>query len=240
MKDYREKEMKYYVIGNILVAMLLSGVFSGLFDISLGKDAVETNNNFMELIKSFCETALLGSVIYVYSYICDSCISSELKEFILFGKAGLPARTIFVRIKNGEVTDKRFTTQDFKIKYSSIISSLSQISDKDKRKDASNAAWYKIYKSKKDDAAVSGTQKDYLLNRDLNTMTIFVFIFYLLVCFVLKLISFSWIFLIFIAVEFILTWIAARNKAMRYVLTVFAKDISAKEQVDQQPTEQPS
>jgi len=77
----------------------------------------------------------------------------------------------------------------------------------------------------KDDNAVSATHKDSLLNRDMNVITVSILIFYLIICFFTPIIQFRSSVVILLAVEFVATSIAAKSRAIRFVLTVISRDI---------------
>ena len=64
MKDYRKEELKTYVIGNILIILLFSGVFEKIFylpeDLSVG---------VTDIVSKLLGSALLSSIIYIYVFI---------------------------------------------------------------------------------------------------------------------------------------------------------------------------
>ncbi|RHU91147.1 hypothetical protein DXC08_14665 [Clostridium sp. OM07-9AC] len=57
MKDYRKDELKTYVIGNILIIVMFSGLFKIFFSLSDGT---------IDIISKLLGSALLSSILYIY------------------------------------------------------------------------------------------------------------------------------------------------------------------------------
>lgn len=113
IKGYRNNELKNYVIGNILVGLYFSSVFSKVF-----LEDIKSNINILSII---IESTLSSSIIYIY---IDSIIPGDVKQNILcFHIRKLPRCRIFTKIKQG-VNDARFIRVDVMkniIKYILII-----------------------------------------------------------------------------------------------------------------------
>ena len=58
IKDYRNSELKNYVIGNILLVLYFSGMFSKIFS--------EDVNSNLDIWSIVIESALISSIIYIY------------------------------------------------------------------------------------------------------------------------------------------------------------------------------
>lgn len=58
IKDYRNNELKNYVIGNILLVLYFSGIFDNLFTLDI--------NSNLNIWKTLIESALVSSIIYIY------------------------------------------------------------------------------------------------------------------------------------------------------------------------------
>ena len=132
-----------------------------------------------------------------------------------------PGETIFSDINNNKVKDDRFSKNEAKIKYKSIIENI----PKDKSCEYENSNWYRIYQKHKDDGAIKQTQKDSLVCRDLFVQTLLFIPSYLLLL-MIDGVTFSWKFLVLLILFVVLTNIAARNKRRRFVLTVISVDVS--------------
>ena len=52
LKDYREKELKNYVIGNALIIIVLLGIFNTLLDVKMD----ESTNNILLTQKETCRS----------------------------------------------------------------------------------------------------------------------------------------------------------------------------------------
>lgn len=233
MKEYRKEELRSYVIGNIIFIITLSGIF----DLVLSKSIAD----LMDVIHLIFESALLSSILYIYIYIIDSLVPPSLKDKISFFPINKPGRVVFEKIRSNKLgyRDDRFTIDDVKKKYEEIYKEIDKMTrlvdrerDNKKRKELKkklkiyqNSKWFGIYMQQKDDNAVSATHKDSLLNRDMNVITVSILVFYLIICFFTPIIQFRSSVVILLAVEFVATSIAAKSRAIRFVLTVISRDI---------------
>lgn len=57
IKDYRNNELKNYVIGNILLVLYFSSIFDNLFTLDI--------NSNLNIWKTLIESALVSSIIYM-------------------------------------------------------------------------------------------------------------------------------------------------------------------------------
>ena len=64
IKDYRNNELKNYVIGNILLVLYFSSIFDNLFTLDI--------NSNLNIWKTLIESALVSSIIYIYVFLLDS------------------------------------------------------------------------------------------------------------------------------------------------------------------------
>ena len=116
-----------------------------------------------------------------------------------------------------------------------ISKRINKVSDKKQKKQIQkelsnyqNSKWFEIYRKHEDEQAVFETQKDYLLNRDMNAITVSILVLYLVVCVSTNLIPFNMAVIVFLSIEFIAISIASNSKAIRFVLTVISRDINKK------------
>ena len=215
MKDYRKDELKTYVIGNILIIVMFSGLFKIFFSLSDGT---------IDIISKLLGSALLSSILYIYVFILDSFIPSKLKDFIVYFPCGRPGDKIFEKIREKEI-DPRFTHEDAMTKYQDIYKELDLISDRKKKHVFQNSKWYGIYQSIEENPTVTLAQKDFLLNRDMCIITVVILILYVLISRISKIYTIKGGALMWMFVEILLTNIAAKGKAERFALNVIAKDI---------------
>ena len=233
MKDYRKEELKSYVIGNILFILTLSGVFDPVLSKNI-KDLIDVAHLILE-------STLLSSILYIYIYIIDSMIPSSLKDKISYFPFNKPGMVVFIKIKSNGILyrDDRFTVDDANRKYEEIYIGIDQITqklkvakdNKQKRdlkkqlKMYQNSKWFDIYMQHKDDLAVSAIQKDSLLNRDINVITVSILVLYMITCFCTSAIKLNGTIIYLLLAEFVVTSIAAKSRAKRFVLTVISRDI---------------
>ena len=95
IKDYRNNELKNYVIGNILLVLYFSGIFDNFF-------TSDVNGN-LNIWKTLIESALVSSIIYIYVFLLDSLIPGNIKQKVAYFHIGkLPGYTIFTKMKQNE------------------------------------------------------------------------------------------------------------------------------------------
>ena len=219
LKDYRENELKQYVIANALVFLLVHGFI----------DFSDTENiKLVQGIVSLLGTTLLASIIYIFKILVDSVIDDKIKNKIVnlyFMK--LPGEYIFTDIKNKN-KDVRFTTEMALQKYSHIYSEIPI--NLDERKKYENSQWYKIYSQYREVPMVFMSNRNYLLMRDMYISTLVILILYFIACFFFRWITYERLFIIFLLGILVITNIATHIKAKRFVYNVIALDISTKEE----------
>ncbi len=215
LKDYRNNELKNYVIGNILLLLFLSGSFSNLAELEL--------DNVLALCEIILQSALLSSIIYIYTFIMDSIISGYYKQKIAYLFVGkMPGYTIFEDMKR-KINDDRFTKEDILKKYKEIYEKMPK--DKKERGAFQNAKWYKIYQKYKDESKIFTANKDFLLCRDINLITVWLIFIYLICSVWFGIITFSLSNIVLLLIELILTNVAMRGKAKRLAYNVISEDI---------------
>lgn len=218
MKDYREKELKWYIFAYLF---LIIGVRSSEI-ITYGI------SDWFSIIEKLLSSSLLGGAICTLAFVADCLYTAELKEKLLcFGFITLPGKTVFTRILNGEINDMRFDTRIAQEKYKEIINGIPS-SKKDKEK-YENRKWYSLSRIHEDDPRVKTAHHDYLLSRDLYTTTVTLALL-TVAGMAFKVIQFSWIQIGYLIAMLILTNIATHLRAHRFVNSVIAVDMNHKEE----------
>ena len=143
LKDYREKELKNYVIGNALIIIVLLGIFNTLLDVKMDES---TNNILLTLSSEIISAGIFSSILCAYVFILDAIIPGNWKDLICNLCRPLPGEIIFEEIRE-KANDKRFTKEKALQKYSNIYEIIDNLIGKEKRK-ASNDAWYSIVSAK--------------------------------------------------------------------------------------------
>jgi len=213
LKDYRDKELRYYLIANIAVLLLLLDFFHMSQSVS--------NIQISDLISTFFNASILSSTIYVLSFVADSLFSSRIKDLLIFGH--LPGEKIFSKIKDTTI-DNRFSSEDALKKYSQVYESMPK-TKKDKYT-YENVEWYKIYNKHREVTMIMLSNRDFLLCRDIYFSTIIIIIIYLFLSIIFKIIIFDLRYLCYLFVMLIISNIGTRNRAMRFVCNVITYDIT--------------
>lgn len=213
LKDYRNKELKYYSIACLIVLL-----------------CIENKNNIsLDIIFNKNFTLLLGtSLIYIFSFILDSIFSYKETIIEFFGLIKLPAKTIFSKIKNDELKDIRFTKSDVLTKYQKIY--INFPNEKNKKYEYENSEWYKIYSSNRNESVIFYSQRDFLLCRDIFFNTFFILILYIINIFTLKIFSFHLYYIIFLIFMLFISFFITHNKALKLVTNVIAFDLTKEKQ----------
>lgn len=224
LKDYREKELKNYVIGNALIIIVLLGIFNTLFDVKMDES---TNNILLTLSSEIISAGIFSSILYTYVFILDAIIPGNWKDSICNLRRPLPGEIIFEEIRE-KANDKRFTKEKALKKYANIYEIIDNLIGKEKRK-ASNDAWYSIYLKYENKAKIFISQRDYLLCRDLCISTLYIGLLYF-VLWAFSIVAFDYRIVILLIVELIATNFAMRGKQKRFAYNVIAMDIHTPEE----------
>lgn len=227
LKDYREKELKIYFIGNILILLLAQKNIHKLFFII---DTIEEMGNTKEMLASlfvtFVSSGFISAIAYIYLFILDSLIAGNIKTTICNLGRKMPGEFIFEEIVNKNM-DKRFMKEDAQKCYASTYSKLATL-DKKVKCHFSNSAWYEIYKKHKSEPSIFHSNRDYLLCRDLCFSTLCLICIYLILVF-LGILNFYMKTLICLLIELVFTNIATYSKSKRLAYNVIAADITRNE-----------
>ena len=157
--------------------------------------------------------------------VCDCMISNSVKKIIVFWWKPMPGETIFSDIKK-DSKDRRFTAEEATIAYSEIYSNMP--ADVKSRCQYENSKWYDLLRQHESESKVQGAHRDYLMCRDMATTTVLMIVVYIILSYVMKLISFNKKAIIYLVVVYIICMIATRVKSKRFVKTVVACDLHPK------------
>lgn len=214
MKDYREKELKMYILACILLLICLTKGYSM---------QMETGEKIVA-ISAIIDTTLASSCIYMFVYISDALFSSGVKDTLvsLFGKIKKPACTIFLDIEKKD-GDERFLKKDAMERYKDIYANMPEnMGEKDKYQ---NAHWYKIYSKHREVGMIYSSHRDYLLCRDMFISTISLSVLYAISVFA-KLFEFNMIYTLFLGAMLVINLVTTHVKARRFVYNVIAYDLA--------------
>lgn len=220
IKDYREKELKYYVIVNSVIILCSFEII-----IDLVNNVVNNNANitFWNIFNFGFGTIVFTAVFYIVVLFLDSLIAGMYKMKLIWFYKGMPGERIFSEIRDTD-SDVRFTKKQVKNLYASVYALIDTITDNSERRKIENDIWYNIFKKHEFEQQVFVSHKDFLLFRDMNAITI-----WLIICFIgMRLCFGGKIFcltLLVLFVELLVTWYIARVKGSRFVYNVIAADI---------------
>jgi len=206
MKAYRENELKYYIISCIFVFLWIH--FEGV-------------DRILELW-TILEPLLISPVFYIFSILLDSLYSSDAKFRIIYWNKGMPSRTIFDKIaRDGALP--WFTAQEARKVYKVIYDYMPKSND---RYDYQAREWYKIYIKYRDKSieSLDIVAKEYRMFRDMNIVTINLFIIYIFYCILSQ--KIYWTYIVFLLIATVITNLSARNKGYRWVYNVISYDMN--------------
>jgi len=184
-----------------------------------------------------CYAAFLA-LAYVAGITIDGIVPYSAKDWLLyptFRGRGLqrPGCSIFKKIGSGKAKDFRFVSDSARKKYSDQIAIASE---KDATESAlfQNAEWYKLYRKHSTTPSVQSNNLGHLYSRDVFMLS-FVLLLLGILCDAacalmgapLLIGAGSMVCLLAVAVA---SWVSARWKAKRLVLTVVACDVAADEE----------
>ncbi|MGL6200458.1 MAG: hypothetical protein ACRC3H_16130 [Lachnospiraceae bacterium] len=215
IKDYREKELKMYIIANILMLIFLLGIF----DVT---EIMNSENNWLILLIKIIDSTIISSSVYVFSFLVDSLFSSELKVKLIYMFGRMPGETIFSDLRTKD--DFRFSSQKVIDRYKEVYLNLPDNSKE--RCKYENDKWYEVYDKYRDKEMILVSNRDYLLCRDMYIITIVIAMAYILVTLFLNDFAFRWEGAIYIFVMLIITNIATRVKSNRLVRNVITYDVN--------------
>lgn len=211
LKEYRNNELKWFLVANVLLMLLSAKYFT-----------LENNASFLQLVVNVTNVAVFSATVYVFTFIVDSIIPSNIKTHLIFLWKRKPSETIFTRIKEN-CKDDRFTKDEALKRYANIYD---RISKNNYLKKHQTSLWYEIYNRYRDNSMVRSSNMDYLLLRDLHSQLIVMLVAYLIITLLIKLFPFSWWYLFYLLAMLIILRIGAKIQGSRMVYTVIALDIN--------------
>jgi hypothetical protein len=173
--------------------------------------------NFSELeIKSFITVrGVWVLIVPLLLFVLNGIVSSDFKAILSFWrfKNPLPAcRAFSFYADKDDRIDKNFLTSKF-----------GQLPVLPKEQ---NSLWYKIYKKHQENPVVKKSHKDFLLARDITSVSFLFFIVGGISMLILSVESVKWLYVIYLLVQFIIFSIVAQNHGKRFVCNALAIETS--------------
>ena len=186
-----------------------------------------------------CYAAFLA-LAYVAGITIDGIIPYSVKDWLLypsFGGKGLlrPGCSVFNDIASRKATDFRFEIDSARKLYKVQIAVASEKSAAESAQ-YQNAEWYKLYRRHSTSSSVQSNHLGHLYSRDVFALSAAVLVMGIVsdaICALLgapipiSAVSTAWVAVIAVA-----SWISAKWKAKRLVLTVVACDVAASKEED--------
>ena len=165
----------------------------------------------------------VSSCAYILTFIFDSILPPIFKVKLIFWWKKQPSCTIFTdMLKN--LQDNRFTLSTVLEKYNDIyviIDNLPKGIDQ-------TPYWYSIYERNRSNPIVFGSNRDYLLLRDMHAQMVMLMVVYVALVLVTGLMDFSEPFIFYILFMIGALNVGARVQGKRVVYNVLSVDINAK------------
>lgn len=214
MKDYREKELKMYILACVLLLICLTKGYS--MQMATGDKIVA--------ISTVIDTTLASSCIYMFVFVSDALFSSKIKDKIVsvFGLIKKPAFSVFSKIEKNDV-DERFLKTDAIKHYKNIYDNMPE--DKVQAGMYQNSNWYKIYSKHRDVEMIYSSNRDYLLCRDMFISTISLTVLYI-ISITIDLFEFNKLYIFFLVIMIFVNLLTTHIKARRFVYNVIAYDLA--------------
>lgn len=223
-KAYRNKELKYFIISNILILIILNYGMDKI--LAFGSNL---NSSTIPIIKLIVETTLTGTILYLLTFVFDSVIPVNIKNNMLLYLTlkrdirftQMPGEYIFSSLKV-ESKDLRINVEQVQLKYKNIYDKLP--TDTIERRRFENNHWYQLYNHYAKNDKISVSLKEYLLCRDM-TASFCIFIMLYITLYFLGIVSISFVILAYFILMYSVLLTCSRNKSKRYVLNVMVEDL---------------
>lgn len=201
IKDTYQKHLWIFISVNILI-------FWGIF--------AHATFSFNEINSNLCKFVGTKSFIFFLSPIITIVLSgimpNSVKEVLVFWKVKnrLPGCKAF----------SHFATEDPRVNIELLKNKVGEFPKEPKEQ---NRVWYSLYQQYRDDEVVWGSHRDFLLTRDLTSLS---FLFLLVLGTTLLLFGnskYAFVYLGYLIVQYLSLSFAARNYGNRFVCNVLAK-----------------
>jgi hypothetical protein len=206
IKDTYQKHLWIFVSANVVIFWVVS-LYSS-FHIEAA------NLKFSELLD---QKSILFIMSPIITLVISGLISNPIKEFLVFWRIRnrLPGCRAFTKFAR---EDQRVDITLLKIKIGAFPEEPSE----------QNRLWYKLYKGLKEDEIVTGSHRDFLLTRDLCSISfLFAVVLGLVGLFLLESTATKLTYVGFLLLQYLITSVSARNFGNRFVCNVLA--IASKE-----------
>lgn len=215
-KEYRNKELKYFLITEILMFILLN----------YSKDFEQLMNQ-----KSLISIFLSSPILYFYCLILDIVVPKNLKSvFSLYLNKDCmpmifqsPGRTVFSKLRENKIKDLRIDKTKVQKKYFDIFEC---IKENKATYEMQNSKWLKMkYDLVKcqTNAKLEIAEKEYLLFRDMLSMHV-LFSIHFYIFHLIGIVSFTNLTFVYIVVTYFVLFFCVRTTSKKFVYEVIVQD----------------
>jgi hypothetical protein len=154
-------------------------------------------------------------IVPLILFILNGIISSDLKATLCFWKIKnpLPACRAFSKYVD---KDDRIDKAALQVKYGTFPTTPKE----------QNALWYKIYKSHQENPVVKKSHKDFLLGRDLCSISFLFLIFGGISMLIILRNDIKWLYFSFLIIQYLVLVIVTQNHGKRFVCNALAIETS--------------
>ena len=219
VKNYKEKELRQYVLAYLLVTIASVG-----FQTASELQVSGGNTNVMMSIFRMIMTDIFIGAICVLVMIINEIWSDKIKSKLVYGQ--LPSDTVFTRISNGKIDSTGFDLDEAKTIYAHLFSASTA---------KQTVEWNKLLRKCRDSdhSNVVEAERMQLMTRDICLSTISLLIMNIIAVIFFAIINNSicisinmlWVPIIYLIVMLIVTKVASRNRANRFLMLVIKCDV---------------
>lgn len=207
------KNYSRYLVGFSLANIILYLLFT------FGADIIHyiPNEGNMIYITFLFESGIISVILAVLTFILNGLLTSNLKASLVFWKRKntLPGYNIFTNLSD----------DDSRIDKSILIGKYGELPVKPHEQ---NRLWYKIYKQYEYNPMIFDSQRNFLISRDMASLSIIFLFIFPTVALILKYllnIPFKWLlsYVCILVIQYILLMVVSRNWGNRFAFNVLAK-----------------
>ena len=200
-----QNELSYWLFAVANIAILISLVVCGSIDL-------QHMTTVMKIITS--KDGVWISLLPILGVVLNGLLPSNVKAMIVYTrfKRALPGHRVFSKLGKA---DSRINLERIATKYGKLPRNPIE----------QNKLWYDIYKKHQDKHVIQDSHKKFLLMRDIASLSLIIWLVSVIVFIIFYTLKIVVIFyLIFGAIQFLVTMISARNYGNRFTCNVLAEE----------------
>lgn len=203
-KRIKDTYQKYLWIFTFINVLIFWSIFVyGTIDFD------EINSNLYKFVSTKSFIFLLSPII---TLVLNGIIPSSFKEIIVFWKikGRLPGCRAF----------SHFAMEDPRVNIELLKNKVGEFPKEPKEQ---NRIWYSLYQEYSNDKVILGSHRDFLLMRDITSLSFLFLLILGTLSFLFNNLTYTFAYLCFLIVQFLVSSLVARNYGNRFVCNVLAK-----------------